>query len=136
MGEPTSSAPSGVIVAAFSPSPASRIAAAASIDDPVRRRPAVLERQVEVLELELEPEQVAVEHPQRLLEQLLPGLVAVQDDDRRPGRRSRSGRRSSRRRAGRHQLVAALGQRRDHDRQVLVEVDAELLGAARACPRG
>ena len=41
----------------------------------------MLERQVEPLELELETEQRRVEQPQRLLEQLLTGLVALEDDD-------------------------------------------------------
>ena len=51
------------------------------VHDAVLRGAAVLEREVEVLELDLEPEQVRVEHAQRLLEQLLARFVAVQDDD-------------------------------------------------------
>ena len=41
----------------------------------------MLERQIEALELQGEPEERRVEHPQRLLEQLLTGLVALKDDD-------------------------------------------------------
>ena len=39
------------------------------------------ERQVETHQLEFEPEDVGVEHPQGLIEQFLPGLVAVAHDD-------------------------------------------------------
>ena len=79
-GLPTSSAPSGVIVAALIPKPASRIARAAASTTSLPRAAAVLEREVEVLELELDAEDVRVEHPQRLLEQLLAGLVALEHD--------------------------------------------------------
>ena len=41
----------------------------------------VVEREVVVLQLDLDPGHGGVEHPQRLLEQLLPGLVALEDDD-------------------------------------------------------
>ena len=47
-------------------------------------RAPVLERQVVVLELDLDPGHARVEHPQRLLEQLLAGLVALEDDDAQP----------------------------------------------------
>ena len=80
-GVPTSSLPSGVIVAALIPSPAALIAAADSCTTPLLRGAAILEREVEVLELNLEPEQVGVQDAQRLLEQLLAGFVAVQYDD-------------------------------------------------------
>ena len=50
-------------------------------DDLVGRGPPVPEGQVEPHQLEIEPEHAGVEHPQRLVEQLLPGLVAVADDD-------------------------------------------------------
>ena len=54
MGEPTSSAPSGVIVAALMPKPASRIAARGVDDDLVFGRAALLEREVEVLEIDVD----------------------------------------------------------------------------------
>jgi hypothetical protein len=47
----------------------------------VLRRAPVLEREIVVLELDLRPADVGVEHADRLLEQLLAGLVAVEDDD-------------------------------------------------------
>ena len=50
-------------------------------DDGVVGLAAVLEREVVVDELGLEPGDVGVEHADRLLEQLLPGLVALEDDD-------------------------------------------------------
>jgi hypothetical protein len=80
LGDPTSSRPSGVMVAAFRPKPAAFIAAAASVTTPLRvaRR---LSREVEALELERQFEQVGIEDAQRLLEQLLPGLVTLEDDD-------------------------------------------------------
>ena len=81
LGEPTSSRPSGVTVAAFSPYPASRIARAASCDDLVRGRAARLERQVVAHEVEIQPEDLRIEHAKRLLEELLAGLVALEDDD-------------------------------------------------------
>ena len=62
-------------------------------DDAVVGLAPVLEREVVALELELEAADVGVEHAQRLLEQLLAGLVALEDDDpqRRPsGMRARS----------------------------------------------
>ena len=61
-GEPTSSRVSGVTVAAFSPSPCSRIAAAASWTTPffVARR--VLEREVEARQVDLQPDHVGSEH--------------------------------------------------------------------------
>ena len=79
-GEPTSSAPSGVIVAAFSPSPPPE-SRGCVIDDRVPRRPPRLQREVEARELQLEADHVRLEHSQRLLEQLLPGLVALEHDD-------------------------------------------------------
>ena len=82
LGEPTSSAPSGVTVAALRPRPASRMACAASETTPLRGRPAVLQREVVALELEVEAEQIGVQDPDRLLEQLLAGLVTLQHDDR------------------------------------------------------
>ena len=51
------------------------------VDDLVARLAPLLEREVVVVELELDPEQLGVEHPHGLLEQLLAGLVALEDDD-------------------------------------------------------
>ena len=42
---------------------------------------AVVEREVEVLELELDLQHLGIEHAQRLLEQLLTGFVALEDDN-------------------------------------------------------
>ena len=63
-------------------SPDSRIARAASWTTSLSVAPALLEREVEAVELDVEADDVGVEHAQRLLEQLLPGLVALQDGDR------------------------------------------------------
>ena len=81
-GEPTSPCLSGVIVAAFSPSPCSRIARAASCTTAFCRRAAVLQRQVVPRKVELEPDHVRLKDAQRLLEQFLAGLVALQHRDR------------------------------------------------------
>src|SRR5438270_290222 len=58
----------------------------ASVRSPVHyvigRSAALGQRQIETLEFHLDPQQVAVEHPHRLIEQLLTGLVAFEDDDR------------------------------------------------------
>src|SRR5205085_6458675 len=60
------------------------------VHDTVLRRPAVLEREVEAGERDLDPDHVRREDPERLLEQLLARLVAFQDDDRlEPHRRRR-----------------------------------------------
>ena len=53
------------------------------MDDLVLRRAPALEREVEARELELDADHVGREHAQGLLEQLLPGLVPFEDDDRR-----------------------------------------------------
>ena len=50
-------------------------------DDLVRRRSPIRERQVEADQFEVEPEDGRIEHPQRFVEQLLPCLVTVTDDD-------------------------------------------------------
>ena len=71
----------GVMVAALSPKPVSRMAAAASRTTSLARRPPVSEREVEPEQFEVEAEDAGIEHPQRLVEQLLPGLVAIADDD-------------------------------------------------------
>ena len=51
------------------------------VHDLVVGRAPLLEREIEALEPELEPDHVRLEHPQRLLEELLAGLVPFQDDD-------------------------------------------------------
>ena len=81
LGLPTSSLPSGVIVAALMPKPASRIAPRGGHDDVVRGAPPVVEREVVVLELDVDLSNVWVENPDGLFEQLLAGLVAFQHDD-------------------------------------------------------
>ena len=50
------------------------------MDDAVVGPPAALQGEVEDLQLERQAEQAGVEHTQRLLEQLLPGLVALHHD--------------------------------------------------------
>ena len=50
-------------------------------DHRVRGLAAMFEREVECLQLELHVDDVRVDHPERLVEQLLAGLVATQDDD-------------------------------------------------------
>ncbi len=68
-GEPTSSLPSGVTVAALMANPDSRIARAASGDDLVARRAAVLQREVEALELDADD--LRRQQAEALLQQLL-----------------------------------------------------------------
>ena len=51
------------------------------VHDRVGGRAPALERQVEALELQGEPEQAGVEHAERRLEELLPGLVALEHGD-------------------------------------------------------
>ena len=52
------------------------------VHDLVLRRAAAVEREVEAEELEREADHVRRENAERLLEQLLPGLVPLEDDDR------------------------------------------------------
>ena len=73
--------PSGVTVAAFRPSPCSRIAWAASCTTR-SRSPPVLEREVEPWEIELDADHVRREDAQGLFEQLLPGFVPFEHHDR------------------------------------------------------
>ena len=49
---------------------------------PVVGLAAPFEREVEPWELELDPDHVRLEHAEALLQELLPGLVALEDDDR------------------------------------------------------
>ena len=81
LGLPTSSAPSGVIVAAFRPRPVSRIRAAASVQTslPVARRFSS-ERSKRSSSTGM-PRTSGSRTAQRCLEQLLAGLVALEDDD-------------------------------------------------------
>ena len=79
-GLPTSSAPSGVIVAALIPNPVSSIASAASAQTRFSVARRFASERSKRIDLELDPEQRRVEHPQRLLEQLLAGLVALERD--------------------------------------------------------
>ena len=81
-GEPTSPRVSGVTVAAFSPRPCSRIAAAASCTTRFLVARRLSSERSKRGKLELEPDHVGREHPERLLEQLLARLVALEDDDR------------------------------------------------------
>jgi hypothetical protein len=53
------------------------------VHDRVVRCAARLERQVVARQLDLQADHVGREHAQRFLQQLLPGLVAIEDDDRR-----------------------------------------------------
>ena len=78
LGLPTSSAPSGVIVAALRPEARLRHALGRLFDDRVVRLAPVFEREIEALDLYLDAEDLGVEKAQRLLEQLLSGLVPVE----------------------------------------------------------
>ena len=80
-GEPTSSLPSGVMVAALRPKPASRIACAASVTTPLEVARRCSSDRSKRSSSKRETEERGVEHSQRLLEQLLTGLVALKDDD-------------------------------------------------------
>ncbi len=50
------------------------------VHDAVLRGPPVLQREVEAAQLQRQPDHLRVNHVQRLLEQLLAGLVALEDD--------------------------------------------------------
>src|SRR5262249_10161856 len=52
------------------------------VHDPVVGLTPPFEREIEARELELYPDYVGLEHTKALLEELLPGLVAFEDDDR------------------------------------------------------
>ena len=80
-GLPTSSAPSGVTVAAFKPEAGDTHRRGGVAHHRVRRSTSVLERQVEMLERDVEPEHLGVEHAQRLEQELLTGLVPVAHHD-------------------------------------------------------
>ena len=109
-------------VAALIPKPASRIAAAASVTHAFcvsRRRSS---DRSWCSSSSVDAADVGVEHADRLLEQLLAGLVAVEDDDPAAAQACAA-------EPLQLELVGALLERRDHEREVLVEVDAERLGA-------
>src|SRR4029077_11254584 len=55
------------------------------VDDAVLRGPAALQREVEADETELDADDVGLERAHRFLEQLLPGLVALEDGDGQHG---------------------------------------------------
>ena len=57
-GEPTSPAPSGVVVAAFNPRPASRIGRGCLVNDGVLRGPAIGEGEVVARQVELDADDV------------------------------------------------------------------------------
>ena len=57
--------------------------------DLVLRPPPVLEGEIEALEFDLQPDHLRIDHAQGLVEQLLPGLVALQHDYPQTGHRMR-----------------------------------------------
>ena len=81
LGLPTSPVVSGVIVAALSPRPAERIAAAASCTTPFAVRRRFSRDRSNRRSCRSTPNTSGAKHAQRLLEQLLAGLVAVAHDD-------------------------------------------------------
>ena len=81
-GEPTSPRASGRDRRGLQAEPGLADRGRGLVDDRVVGRAAVLEREVVALEVDLEADHVGREHAQRLLEQLLPGLVALEHDDR------------------------------------------------------
>src|SRR6516165_7648288 len=60
------------------------------MDDRVLRRAPVLEREIEAGKVERQPDDLRIEHAQRLFQEFLPGLVALEDDDRGPVHRADS----------------------------------------------
>ena len=80
-GDPTSSEPSGVTVAALRPKPGGLHGLRRLGHARVVGLPPALEGEVVALQGDVEPEELRVEHAQRLLEELLAGLVALEDDD-------------------------------------------------------
>ena len=80
-GLPTSERSVGVTVAAFSPKPDARIASAASTTTAFDGLAAMLQGEIECPQLKRDTDHIRVNHPERLVEQLLAGLVATQDGD-------------------------------------------------------
>ena len=72
-----------MIVAAFSPSLCFADCGGGLVDDLVLRLPSRLEREVVAVEGEREADDIGLEHPQRLVQELLPGLVPFEDGNRR-----------------------------------------------------
>ena len=64
------------------PEPVLADGARSLVHDPVVGLAAPFERQIEARELELDPDHVGPEHAEALLQELLPGLVPFEDDDR------------------------------------------------------
>ena len=81
-GDPTSSFSSGVIVAALSPFPAALHRFGRIEDYAVCRRTAVGEREIVPFERELEADDRSLKHAQSFQQQLLPGLVSLENDER------------------------------------------------------
>ena len=81
-GEPTPSRSSGVIVAAFRPKPVLANRLRGLVDDLVLARAPGLQREVEPREFEVEPGHLGSQDAEALLEQLLPGFVALEHHDR------------------------------------------------------
>ena len=84
-GLPTSSAPSGVIVAALMPNPAETIAAAASSQTLFSVARLFSSVKSKLLELHIDPGDLRVDHPKRRLQQLLARLIALEHDYSQPG---------------------------------------------------
>ena len=57
------------------------MASAASLTNDVRGLTPMLQREVERLQLQLDVDHVGIDHTKRLVEELLAGLIATQDDD-------------------------------------------------------
>ena len=81
LGDPTSSAPGGVMVAALRPRPVALIAVGGVVDDAVVRAPSFGEGQVEADQVDVDADDSGIEHPQGLVEQFLAGLVPLAHDD-------------------------------------------------------
>ena len=94
-GLPTSPVVSGVIVAALSPRPVSRMAAAASWTTALAVARRFSRDRSKWTSSRSNPRHVRVEDPQRLVEQLLAGLVAVAHDDLAAGGHAVQGRTNS-----------------------------------------
>ena len=71
-----------MIVAAFRPEAVLADRPRGLVHDLILGRPAVLEREVEARELELDPDHVRLERTEPFLEQFLPGLVTLEHDNR------------------------------------------------------
>ncbi len=81
-GEPTSSRPSGVTVAAFSPRPCVGDRAGCLVHDAVRGLAPLASDRSKRGSAQLDADDVGLQYANGCLEQLLPRLVALEDDDR------------------------------------------------------